>query len=304
MLEIANLHHRYPGADREALRGVNLNARAGEVTGLLGPNGAGKSTLMGLVAGLLPLQQGHILLNGQAAPLAGWGRTIAFAPQTDAFYPMLTAHENLACFAAACGLHGAQAHERIRTVLTQVQLERHRQQRAGRLSGGLKRRLNLAIALLGQPQLLILDEPTASVDPQSRTFLLRVISDLAQAGVAVLFSSHLMSEVEALATEVVILDQGRVLRAGSLSSLLAQANATLTLDLTKDSPTVETVLTPLGRLVRQTDRWQLHLHAGCSAPQALTALEVAGIPIQGASFGRSSLEDIFMALTHEALRDD
>lgn len=226
-LVVRGLCYRYPRSSVAALDGVDLDARAGQVLGLLGPNGAGKTTLLALLAGLWTANLGSLTLDD--APLATMRahqpQAIALAPQDDAFYPMLSVRENLACFAAAAGLAGATARARIAAVLAQTQLERHAAQRAQRLSGGLKRRLNLAITLLPEPRVLLLDEPTAGVDPQSRAFLREVIGTLAQEGRIVILSSHLMSDIEALAQQVVILDQGRVLCAGSLPELLAQAQA-------------------------------------------------------------------------------
>jgi ABC-2 type transport system ATP-binding protein len=224
---VRGLRYRYPRASVAALDGVDLDAHAGQVLGLLGPNGAGKTTLLALLAGLWSADAGSITLDG--APLAAirthQPQAIALAPQDDAFYPMLSVRENLACFAAAAGLAGATARVRIAAVLGQTQLERHAAQRAQRLSGGLKRRLNLAITLLPEPRVLLLDEPTSGVDPQSRAFLREVIGTLAQEGRIVILSSHLMSDIEMLAQRVVILDQGRLLCAGSLPELLAQALA-------------------------------------------------------------------------------
>lgn len=227
VLAVRGLRYRYPRGNVFALDGVDLDARVGQVLGLLGPNGAGKTTLLALLAGLWPADGGTLTLDDEplAATRACQPQAIALAPQDDAFYPMLSARENLACFAAAAGLAGAKARVRIDTVLAQTQLERHAQQRAQRLSGGLRRRLNLAISLLAAPRVLLLDEPTAGVDPQSRAFLREVIGTLAQEGRIVILSSHLMSDIEALAQQVVILDQGRVLRAGALHELLAQARS-------------------------------------------------------------------------------
>ncbi|HEY0635358.1 MAG TPA: ABC transporter ATP-binding protein, partial [Gammaproteobacteria bacterium] len=168
MLSIRNLAFRYPHSERPALAGVSFDIQRGEVLGLLGPNGAGKTTLIAHLSGTLPVQQGEITLDGE--PLATIRRKnptrIAIAPQEYAFYPMLTVHENLACFAAAAQLSGARKQQRIEDSLAFAQLERYARTRAAHLSGGLKRRLNLAIALLPEPEMVLLDEPTVGVDPQ------------------------------------------------------------------------------------------------------------------------------------------
>ena len=207
MLAIAQLGYRYPHALEPALIDVSLQVQRGSVLGLLGPNGAGKTTLILHLAGLLTLQQGQISIDGEAlaAVRAKAPTRIAVAPQEYAFYPMLTVIENLACFGAAARLSGAKRQERIAACLAFAQLERYSNTRAEQLSGGLKRRLNLAIALLPEPELILFDEPTVGVDPQSRAFLLDVIKTLANQGAAVIYTSHYMEEIEALADHVVIL---------------------------------------------------------------------------------------------------
>ncbi|HMC13221.1 MAG TPA: ABC transporter ATP-binding protein, partial [Gallionellaceae bacterium] len=210
MLAIRNLSYRYPHTENPALTGVSLNAERGQILGLLGPNGAGKTTLISHLSGILQVQKGDISID--SLPLAVVRRNtptrIAVAPQEYAFYPMLTAKENLECFAAACGLHGDRKRRRIGECLAFSRLERFAQVRAERLSGGLKRRLNLAIALLPEPELILLDEPTVGVDPQSRAFLLDAVKALANNGAAVIYTSHYMEEIEAIANRVIIIDDG------------------------------------------------------------------------------------------------
>lgn len=227
MLAIRQLGYRYPAAEVAALDDVSFEARSGEVLGLLGPNGAGKTTLIAHLAGLLPIQRGEITLDGRplAAERARKPTRIAIAPQEYAFYPSLTVTENLDCFAGVGGLAGPGRKARIAECLAFAQIERYARTRADRLSGGLKRRLNLAIALLHRPELLLFDEPTVGVDPQSRAFLLEAVRKLAQSGCAVIYTSHYMEEVEAIADRVVFLDEGRVVKQGSLDELLAEAEA-------------------------------------------------------------------------------
>jgi ABC-2 type transport system ATP-binding protein len=227
MLAIHRLGYRYPGAGDAALDDVSFDARRGEVLGLVGPNGAGKTTLIAHLAGLLDIQRGEISIDGRplAEERARRPTRIAIAPQEYAFYPTLTVLENLDCFAGVGGLAGAERRARIAECLAFAQIERHAGTRADRLSGGLKRRLNLAIALLHHPELLLFDEPTVGVDPQSRAFLLESVRKLADQGCAVIYTSHYMEEVEAIADRVVFLDQGRVIEQGPLGDLLARANA-------------------------------------------------------------------------------
>jgi ABC-2 type transport system ATP-binding protein len=305
MLDIQHLAHRYPRAASAALSDVSLQARRGEVLGLLGPNGAGKTTLISHLAGLLSVQQGEILVDGEPldATRAKSPTRIAVAPQEYAFYPMLSVAENLACFAGAARLKGARRSERIAACLAFAQLERFAATRAEQLSGGLKRRLNLAIALLPEPELMLFDEPTVGVDPQSRAFMLDAIKTLAKQGAAVIYTSHYMEEIEAIADTVVILDHGRVLRAGSLDALLQQDALVMT--LAADGLAPEALLALLSRFGHAEplgDTMRVQLNAAPAT--VLAALDAAGARVRHAEFGRGNLEQLFMSLTRRSLRDD
>ncbi|MDQ0609333.1 ABC-2 type transport system ATP-binding protein [Variovorax sp. W1I1] len=302
MLELKHLGHRYPHATAPALADVSLAVPRGCVLGLLGPNGAGKTTLISHLSGALAVQSGEILIDGQTLRQvrAKTPTRIAVAPQDQAFYSMLTVAENLACFAAASRLSGARKRERIDACMRFSQLESFAGVRADRLSGGLKRRLNLAIALLPEPELMLFDEPTVGVDPQSRAFILDAIKSLAQAGAAVIYASHYMEEIEAIADRVAILDHGRVLREGSLDDLLSRSAMLLT--LAADGLDVE-MLSRFGTVEQGAAQWRIHLNPGSGPGPVLAALEASGIEVRHAEFGRHDLEQLFMALTHRSLRD-
>jgi ABC-2 type transport system ATP-binding protein len=306
MLSIRNLSFRYPTASVAALTEVSLDALRGEVLGLLGPNGAGKTTLIAHLSGLLPLQRGDITIDQSplAAERARRPTRIAVAPQEYAFYPSLSVTENLACFAGVGDLSGSERKSRITECLAFAQLERYATVRAERLSGGLKRRLNLAIALLHRPELMLFDEPTVGVDPQSRAFLLQAIKQLAQDGCAVIYTSHYMEEVEAIADRVVILDQGRVLKQGALSELLNESGTLLQLAVEgEEVERLQNLLTPYGVVTRQGAGVQLTLASRRSFATAIAAVEAAGLVISHARFGDADLEQLFMSLTHHSLRD-
>lgn len=302
MLELKNLSYRYPHADAPALADVSLAVPRGCVMGLLGPNGAGKTTLISHLSGALAVQSGEIRIDGQPLQQV---RTkaptrIAVAPQDQAFYPMLTVAENLACFAAAGGLSGERKKARIEACTRFSQLEQFAGVRADRLSGGLKRRLNLAIALLPEPELMLFDEPTVGVDPQSRAFILDAIQSLAQQGAAVIYASHYMEEIEAIADRVAILDHGRVLREGSLEELLSKSAMLLTLAA---DGLDEAMLSRFGTVEPGGVHWRVLLHEGTGPGLVLATLEAEGIEVRHAEFGRHDLEQLFMALTHRSLRD-
>jgi len=222
MLSIEGLSFRYAGGDEPALREVSLAIPSGGIFGLLGPNGAGKTTLISILAGQLRGASGSIRVDG--APLeelrSREPAALGLVPQEFAFYPMLTCAENLRFFAGVQGLAGAKLRERVAAVSAFARIENVLARRASELSGGLRRRLNLAIGLLTEPRILLLDEPTVGVDPQSRAFLLDSIRALAGAGKTIIYTSHYMEEIEAICDRVAIIDAGRVLRDGALDELL------------------------------------------------------------------------------------
>ena len=305
MLGIRNLGFRYPKAKSAALQGVSFKAVRGEVLGLLGPNGAGKTTLIAHLAGLLQIQHGDIQIDQRplAAVRADNPTRIAVAPQEYAFYPTLSVAENLDCFAGVGGLRGNEKKARIVECLAFGQLQNYRNVRAERLSGGLKRRLNLSIALLHRPELILFDEPTVGVDPQSRAFLLDAVKQLAKQGCAVIYTSHYMEEVEAIADRIVILDQGQVLRQGTLNELL-DGDVRLHVAVEEDPQNqLPTLLAAFGKITERGDGVTLAFDTHKNPAAALAAIESAGLTLRRARFGRANLEQLFMLLTHRSLRD-
>lgn len=307
MLSVEALHYRYRSSAQAALHGVSLQVPAGSCCGLLGPNGAGKTTLISLIAGILPLQQGHICFEGQSLQQLRQARptAIALVPQDYAFYPMLTVRENLAFFAGVQGVAAAARGERLAQALAFCQLEAVAGRLARELSGGLRRRLNLAIGLLGDPQLLLLDEPTVGVDPQSRHFLLDAIRALCQAGKAVIYTSHYMDEVQALCDTVAIIDHGRVLVQGSLQQVLQQAQPVLSLQLSQPLPAewLAAWQAQYALLVEGPASYRLQVGAD-QLPALLQTLAAQGCQVQSLAYGQQNLEQVFMQLTKRGLRDE
>ena len=307
MLHIEGISYRYRDAASPALDQVTLNIPAGGVYGLLGPNGAGKTTLISLLAGLLTSANGKISLNGQALAEARAANTraIALVPQDYAFYPMLTVAENLRFFAGVLGLKSAEIKTRSEAAISFARLEQVVDKRAEQLSGGLRRRLNLAIGLLGQPQLLLLDEPTVGVDPQSRHFLLEAIAALPAAGTTVIYTSHYMEEIEAICQRIAIIDQGRVLAEGSLADILHNPEPQLDLELNCPLPAdiaERYAATPLGDF-----KFRLFFRSTVGMdpelPRLLDELAAAGCSVRDLSLGQHNLEQVFMQLTKRSLRD-
>lgn len=225
MIEVRDVVHRYGGQSGHALSGVNLHVRRGSLFGLLGPNGSGKTTLISILTGILRASEGRVVVNGLELPAKTREvqQFISLVPQENAFYPTLSIAENLKFFASVQHIPVAVQPARIDEALHITGLGNATGIRADRLSGGMKRRLSIALGLLNHPQLLLLDEPTVGIDPQSRQFLLDAIKRINAAGTTVVYCSHYMEEVEYLCDEVAILDNGRVLKQGSLAALLDES---------------------------------------------------------------------------------
>jgi ABC-2 type transport system ATP-binding protein len=205
---------------KRALAGLELEVQQGEVLGLLGPNGAGKTTTMSVIAGLLSLDQGTVRLFGDRLPGDPATRSlVGFAPQALALYPELTALENLKFFGSLYGLSGSELKRRVERALELAGLSDRSGDRVHGFSGGMQRRLNLASALVHAPKLLLLDEPTAGVDPHSRAHLFGCLERIRDDGVTILYSSHYMEEAERFCSRVAIIDAGRVVALGTVAEL-------------------------------------------------------------------------------------
>jgi ABC-2 type transport system ATP-binding protein len=219
-LIIENLRKSYGSVD--ALAGVDLEVGAGEIVALLGPNGAGKTTLVSIVAALLRPDSGQVRVSGidpHAHPQEA-RRHLGLAPQETGVYPVLSARENLRFFGGLGGLEESDLRRRVEEVAEAFELSPLLDRQAQTLSGGQRRRLHTAMALMHNPSLLLLDEPTAGVDVEARAHLMGVVRGLADAGAAILYSTHYLAEVEELNASVAILDRGRIIARDSLRSLI------------------------------------------------------------------------------------
>ena len=294
-LSLEGVSFRYPGGEEAVLREVSLEVASGGVFGLLGPNGAGKTTLISILAGQLRAASGRVVRDG----------AIGLVPQELAFYPMLTCRENLRFFGGVQGLQGARLKDRIAAVAALARIESVLERRAGELSGGLKRRLNLAIGLLTDPAIVLLDEPTVGVDPQSRAFLLDTIRSLAGPRRIVVYTSHYMEEVQAICDRVAILDHGKVLLSGSLSDILEDTSGLLTLRLRPALPPALAAEWRTRFALEDDGRgnYQVHLPQGAALPEILEQIRAAGCEPLAFAYGQRDLEQVFMQLTQRSLRD-
>lgn len=218
-LDISSITFSYEGAPVCALQNFSLTVFDGRIQALLGPNGAGKSTLMRVITGQLRSYSGSVSIYGRKMPDRSALLSIGYAPQPISLYTALTARENLRFFGAMAGLSDEQIDLRSEIVLEQIGLTDHAEDQVLTFSGGMQRRLNLAVALLHSPKLLLLDEPTVGVDPQSRNHIYDTLIKLNAAGMTILLSTHIMEEAQRLCSSVTLADRGEVIFNGRMSEI-------------------------------------------------------------------------------------
>lgn len=296
--------------DRVAVHEVGFTLRPGEVLGLLGPNGAGKSTTVGMICGLTVPDAGSVTLSGGASLAsdeAGYKRRIGLVPQDIALYEELPARMNLELFGALYGLPPDVIRRRADEVLALVGLSDRAQDRPATFSGGMKRRLNIACALIHDPEVLLLDEPTAGVDPQSRNAIFDNLERLKAAGKALIYTTHYMEEAERLADRIVVIDHGRVVASGTQAQLFAMLPAAQLLHVEIAGEPDEALLQGLPGfpgIRRVGQRLDVAVaDVGRDTGPLLAALAARGIPVRGLASARATLEDVFLQLTGRALRD-
>jgi ABC-2 type transport system ATP-binding protein len=309
VLRAQGLVKRFGGTT--AVDGVDLLVGAGETVGLIGPNGAGKTTAISMIAGLLPPDAGTVDVAGLSMarqPLAA-KRHLGLVPQDLAIYPELSARENLRFFGRLQGMRGAGLTARVGEVLELVGLADRATGPTKAYSGGMKRRLNIGIGLLHHPTLLILDEPTVGVDPQSRNAILESVEGLTTEGMAVLYTTHYMEEAERLCDRIVIIDAGRVQAQGTRDQLVELTGEvdTITLagsgDLGAATEAVQR-LGPVQRVARDGAALRLTVRGAPTAIAGIvTAAGAAGMSLSDVQIHRPDLEAVFLHLTGKALRD-
>ncbi|MCK4441475.1 MAG: ABC transporter ATP-binding protein, partial [Sulfurovaceae bacterium] len=255
--------------------------KEGEIFGILGPNGAGKTTLISILVGLNHANSGEIIIDNRDIKenLAYIQSISSLIPQNLAFYPTLTTKENLEFFGGMLGLSGAKLKSRIEFVVNITKLSDFYHRQAHTYSGGLKRRLNIAIGLLSNPKIIYLDEPTVGIDPQSRNFILESIKEMRDDNKVIVYTSHYMQEVEFLCDEIAIIDNGEIIKQGSLNSLLAQ----------KFNVIVKT----------QTQTLKIDIE---ELPNRLQELISIGEQVKSIEYGHN-LENYFLELTSKQLRE-
>ena len=306
MLELRSLTKHY--GSLTALDGVSLSLARGEFFGLLGPNGAGKSTLMSLLSGFREPDSGEILVDGQAftAGRMDLRKKLGLVPQSIALYEELTAEENLNIFGRLYGLSASVLRERVDETLEAVQLKDRRRDRVKTFSGGMQRRLNLAAALLHRPQLLLCDEPTVGVDPQSRNAIFEYLQKLNTEGLTVIYSTHYMEEATKLCSRIGVIDHGKILALGTLDELLTSLPFSEQIRITKTDATLTALpsLSKFGEISETEEAVVLHWRRGTRLSDFFAAAESLGLPYRLFQIARPTLEDVFLRLTGKTLRDE
>lgn len=309
LLRCTDLVRRF--GERTAVDHVSFEIARGETYGLLGPNGAGKTTTISMVAGILAPDAGQIWIGGlRVTPDAGEAKgRIGLVPQEIALYDDLTAAENLAFFGRLQGLRRAELRSRIAAVLEVVGLADRADDRIDSYSGGMKRRANIAVGLLHEPDLLILDEPTVGVDPQSRNQILQAIEALGVQGLGVLYTTHYMEEAERLCDRLAIIDEGRIVAEGTRRELVAQVgehDRVLVRGTGDLAAFARRVRGRPGVLTAEAvgDVVEVHTSEGAAALAGIVEEATRdGIDISGIELVEPNLESVFLHLTGRALRD-
>jgi len=287
---------------------VSVDFRAGAITGLLGPNGAGKTTLVSILMGIVARDRGGVLVDGLDLD-RDRDRIQARAsivPQSFAFYPTLTARENLEYFGALYGFKGRRLKARMDAAIDAGSLQSFLGKRAAELSGGMKRRLNLAIGLLNEPAILYLDEPTVGVDAQSRSYLLERIDRInRERGTTILYASHYMEEIEQISHDIAIIDGGRIILHDRKEDILARRGA-VTLTLDRLPGTLKEALDRVAGLRVEAETLVLDRHEDLNRTLAglFDLLARHRAEVRTLNWGNGHLEALFLELTERTLRDE
>ena len=308
-IQVNGLNRSYGGFT--AVQNLEFSVREGEIFCLLGPNGAGKSTILSMLSCLLPPSAGDALLMGHSIVRAPQAvkRIIGVVPQEIAIYDDLSAHQNLVFWGRMYGLHGSRLARRVDEVLELTGLTDRRNDRAGQYSGGMQRRLNIGIALLHEPKIVIMDEPTVGIDPQSRRRILDGVKELNGRGVTVLYTTHYMEEAQELSHRIAIMDRGRLIAQGTHGELIRTVGELHRIRLTlsrKPAGLLEMWRMLAGVHSVNDENGTVSLLAKDSTSVLPTLFESAAraeIHITGMEVREPDLESVFLHLTGSALRD-
>ena len=309
LLKVVNLHKSFGGT--KAVDGISFEVDRGEVFGLLGPNGAGKSTTISIISTLILPTEGEVYYKGAniLKEPNSVRRNLGVVPQDIALYPTLTGYENLRFWGNMYGLKGAELKKRINEVSEIIGLNGRLKDRVDKYSGGMKRRLNIGAALLHKPELLIMDEPTAGIDPQSRNHILDTVLDLNRQGVTIIYTSHYMEEVEYLCSRICIMDQGRIIASGTQEELvdLVKGETRINLRLDRTDKDILQRLEAINGVARAELVQDEIVVSGENVDMILAdiigIIAEHGMRISSIDVSKPNLESVFLHLTGKALRD-
>ncbi len=308
VLDVQQLQKSY--GSLRAVDGVSFHMDAGEIFGLLGPNGAGKSTTINIIATTLESDRGTVTVNGvPISRSAAYKRRIGYVPQEISLSERLSAKENLHFLGRLYDLGGSELRRKTDQALRDVGLSDRANDLVHSFSGGMKRRLNIAAALLHEPDLILMDEPTAGVDPQARAYIFEVVEKLAAGGKAILYTTHYMEEAQRLCRRTAIIDHGKILAMGTLDELVKATTKKLALvvealDMTPDA--AEKLAAALGHVAWTQKETVAHLTVPPGEHvllKAASAAEGLGLHPTALRLAEPNLEDVFLDLTGRALRD-
>ena len=310
ILEVKDVSKKY--GKKQVLSGVSFDIEEGDIFGLIGPNGAGKSTLINIITGILDPLNGEVLIGGHSIkkkPIEA-KKLIGLVPQELALSEDISAIDNLNFFASLYGLSGKKLKEAVNEALEVAGLTEKKKEKVKKFSGGMKRRLNLAAAIMHKPRLLILDEPTVGIDPQSRNnifeYLRRVNS---QEKTTILYTSHYMEEVEELCKNIFVIDEGREIAYGTLNSVKKKANGTVTLEIKADNineDLIEKIRLLDGALNVEKEAGNLNIlyeRNKVNLDELIKILQTSGAVIKAIQINELNLGEVFLQLTGKKLRE-
>ncbi|MFP4177225.1 MAG: ABC transporter ATP-binding protein [Acholeplasmataceae bacterium] len=307
MILMENVIKRY--GETLALDHLNMEVDKGQIIGLLGPNGAGKTTTIKALIGLTPIDDGRIEVFGieQDGKNRDIRRRLGLVTQEVTIYEDLTTRENLMFFGSLYGLDKDVLVKRLQEVAELIGLEKHLHARPKTFSGGMKRRLNIGCALLHDPELLIMDEPTVGIDPQSRNHILEFVRRIAKAGTTILYTSHYIEEVQAISDRVLIMDQGHIIAQGTTRELIRtlqnEKHVFIDVDITSDETKKKLeALADVKQVLIVDQNYHVVLHPGVHKFDKVLDL-VRSDGINGVTTKEPNLEDVFLVLTGKKLRD-
>lgn len=311
LIQVSNLVKKY--GDKKVVSDISLNIKKGDVFGLLGPNGAGKSTTISMISGLLKPTEGNIVIDGKdiSKNPKEAKKHIGLVPQDIALYPTLSAEDNLLFWGKMYGIRGQKLKERVAEVLKIANLEDKKKEKVGHYSGGMKRRINIAAALIHEPDILVMDEPTVGIDPQSRNHILETVKKLNKEGLTIIYTSHYMEEVEYLCNNVAIVDGGKILAMGEKEELKRSVLNSDKVEIKVSSINKKVVenlkkLSFIENLKINEDKKVIELMIKNASEVLFQVMEIVNQSrekILQVKIEEPNLESVFLSLTGKALRE-